>query len=190
MSLQTMCKWELSHIHAYKFKWLHTHTHVTLYEWIRVFREWLNKGGICKHLSGVISVLSSVGSEVSLTRSGELLKRRADLSCHFKLSAPCDHGVIMSCVLRSATCQPVVFGLTAAFHVGLWFLCSFSPTDVQCCRAKRSEPVYPAGTSPVFLHKVGPVLTFVQKFNFLYSWKKKKMHYLMILYENNQLRVS
>lgn len=92
-----------------------------------------------------------------------IIKAQADLSCHFKLSGPCDHGVIMSRVLRSATCQPVVFALTAAFHVGLWFLCSFSPTDVQCCWAKRPEPVDPTGTSPVFLHKVGRALTFVQK---------------------------
>lgn len=161
MLLQTMCNWELSHIHAYKFKWLHTHTRHTV--------------GVNQGFKGVIEQRQHLQASVRSYICAEqrriwsqfnmlrwIIKARADLSCHFKLSGPCDHSVIMSCVLRSATCQPVVFGLTAAFHVGLWFLCSFSPTDVHCCWAKRPQPEYPTGTNPVFLHKVRWVLTFVQ----------------------------
>lgn len=161
MLLQTMCNWELSHIHAYKFKWLHTHTRHTV--------------GVNQGFKGVIEQRQHLQASVRSYICAEqrriwsqfnmlrwIIKARADLSCHFKLSGPCDHSVIMSCVLRSATCQPVVFGLTAAFHVGLWFLCSFSPTDLHCCRAKRPQPEYPTGTNPVFLHKVRWVLTFVQ----------------------------
>lgn len=111
-----------------------------------------------------------------------IIKARADLSCRFTLSSPCDHGVIMSCVLRSATCQPVVFGLTAAFHLGLWFLCSFSPTDVHWCQAKRPQWENPAGTTPVFVHKVGWGLALMRKkLKWIYPWKKKTHHLLICI---------
>lgn len=108
-----------------------------------------------------------------------IINAQADLSCHFKLSGPCDHSVIMSCVLRSATCQPVVFGLTAAFHVGLWFLCSFSPTDVRCCQAKRPQPKYPTEPNLVVIHKVRRVLPFFAKIN-LYLLIKEKNALLVV----------
>lgn len=104
-----------------------------------------------------------------------IIKAKADLSCRFQLSGPCDHGVIMSCVLRSATCQPVVFGLTAAFHLGLRFVCSFSPTDVHWCRAKRPQRENPTGTNPMFLHKVGCVITFMPK---LYLFTQEKRSFI------------
>lgn len=182
MPIQTMCNWELSHIHAYKFKWLHTHTcHIV---------------GVNHGFQGVIEQRRHLqASARSYIRTEQrrmwsqfnvlrwIIKAQADLSCHFKLSSLCDHRVIMSCVLRSATCQPVVFGVTAALHVSLWFLCSFSPTDVHCCRAKWPQPEYPTETSPLFLHKVGQVLNFC-KTKILFFSSKKRMHYLLILYGN------
>lgn len=138
----------MSHIHTRmhtcECKWLHTHTLYTV--------------GVNQGFQAVIEqrqhFQASVKNYIHAERRSIwnlfntlrwIIKAQGDLSCHVKLSKPCDHGVIMSCVLVSATCQPVVLNLTAAFYLCLRLSQSYrlslvSSTKAPTKKSKRKQP--------------------------------------------------
>lgn len=143
-------------IHTYECKWLYTQTHTLTCHTVGVNKGFQAVIEQRRHLQA--SVRSYIRAEKRsiwswFTTLRWIIKAQGDLSCRVKLSAPCDHSVIMSCVLGSATCQPVVLHLTAAFHLRLWLFCSFSPTGFHA-QAQMHQQQNPTENIPMFWPKV------------------------------------
>lgn len=137
----------VSQIHTYDRKWLYACTHMSSCR--NECRQWLDRGGICKLLSGLISLLRS-----QLNTLRWIIKAQGDLSCRVKLRTPCDHRVIMSCVSGSITCHAVVLHYTVAFH---HCLRSSSSTGVNWIPAEEHRRQHGAENNLMFWPKVAYV---------------------------------
>lgn len=101
------CSWEVSHAGTYERKWLYAHasqcgSESELADSVIEQRRHLQ----ASVRSNILTEERSIWSQPNTLRW--IIKAQGDLSCRVKLSIPCDHGVIMSRISGSTTCQPVV----------------------------------------------------------------------------------
>lgn len=147
------CSWELSYIHLCV-----QITSITLWEWIRAPRQWLNKGVICKRLSVVISTLRLSLVGVGWTCSGELFKHRVICLVALSWAQPVIMVSLPTPISESTTCQLLVNIKQILFYYTLWLSCSFSHIGVRWFQTQKHWQQDPGKINMMYLPKVSQIL--------------------------------